>query len=803
LPKLQKVINDAWRSVENESGGTSSSSSSSSRKKNPASILNMTLPNSMFDVNVSPDKREALLTSEDAICSALGDGIVKMWAKSREREGLKFVANEVLDMSSGSNGRGKDKEKEKSSHESNSRTTSAGSRRENMNDDSSGGGGEDSVAVEAFRKKNKTQSVLTVVPFLKAASRAKTYSNSALAKNEEEEDMREQRSEEEEGHVPLRLCSGEKRRAALAVAALKEKEIAATVQRGVDEEERRHHQIKKMQLQQREKKRESFEEAPDQDEGEEERRRKELILDTEQQRRIKRSSITSTLGDDSGLKGGGVGGISDAERFSQIQAKFNKNYSTSQDLQRTDNSELSLLTQTDEDESSRTKMNERKEEEEEEEEEEEATQIAPPQNQPQKKQQEEAAKAKPVTVFWGGSFESTESVCSATRTASKHAASYRSQLRKVSEEAASSSALLAGSLGAQESVGVDENGDVDEFVRSGEQQRKRGHEDDEDDDDESVNNSSSSSNKKKKKKQKTARKKKMAEKEKKKVSLGKSDFLTMEIIGQFNLGFILARCSRNNLWILDQHACDEKYNFERLCSETSVHEQKLIAPLSLGNDKLSTIEENCIIENFDIFEANGFKFAYDASKPPRSRLALTSLPHSGSGGGGRKAVQFGIDDVIALCALINESENGSESGQQNDYGGGQQQQLNNSGIGNNAVRRYGGGSEYSGVSSLAAGGKQRKGATIVRLPKAIAMFASRACRGSIMIGTSLSEGQMVNVVRKLNGVEQPWNCPHGRPTMRHVAELQEFLLEDSAEERENVAIACGVTMTQGEDSDDE
>jgi hypothetical protein len=48
-------------------------------------------------------------------------------------------------------------------------------------------------------------------------------------------------------------------------------------------------------------------------------------------------------------------------------------------------------------------------------------------------------------------------------------------------------------------------------------------------------------------------------------------------------------------------------------------------------------------------------------------------------------------------------------------------------------------------------------------------------------------------------VEQPWNCPHGRPTMRHVAELQDFLLDDSAQERDHVANPCGVLMTQGGD----
>lgn len=40
--------------------------------------------------------------------------------------------------------------------------------------------------------------------------------------------------------------------------------------------------------------------------------------------------------------------------------------------------------------------------------------------------------------------------------------------------------------------------------------------------------------------------------------LDKADFSKMRVIGQFNLGFMIAEY-RNDLYILDQHACDEKY----------------------------------------------------------------------------------------------------------------------------------------------------------------------------------------------------------------------------------------------------
>jgi DNA mismatch repair protein PMS2 len=50
-----------------------------------------------------------------------------------------------------------------------------------------------------------------------------------------------------------------------------------------------------------------------------------------------------------------------------------------------------------------------------------------------------------------------------------------------------------------------------------------------------------------------------------------------QVLGQFNLGFIICRL-RRDLFILDQHACEEKYNFETLQRTTQMHQQKLIAP---------------------------------------------------------------------------------------------------------------------------------------------------------------------------------------------------------------------------------
>lgn len=269
------------------------------------------------------------------------------------------------------------------------------------------------------------------------------------------------------------------------------------------------------------------------------------------------------------------------------------------------------------------------------------------------------------------------------------------------------------------------------------------------------------------------------------IRLSNDDLGGLEVIGQFNLGFILARSPDHHLWILDQHACDEKYNFEKLCAETVIHEQRLLAPMPL---ELSPAEEMCVLDHMDVFEANGFRFQVDLDKPPRHRLALTALPHSGAREG-RKSVLFGKDDVSALCNILGADDNSSASVAD---AAGSGTGVDGSGVyGNNAVRRYAGG----GVGSLNTTTNTITGSAdkiIARLPKAIAMFASRACRGSIMIGKALSAKEMDRIVRRLRDLNDAWSCPHGRPTMRHVVDLQPHMLGDERRIRDGIA---GPTLT--------
>uniref|UniRef100_A0A2K5DWE0 PMS1 homolog 2, mismatch repair system component n=1 Tax=Aotus nancymaae TaxID=37293 RepID=A0A2K5DWE0_AOTNA len=187
----------------------------------------------------------------------------------------------------------------------------------------------------------------------------------------------------------------------------------------------------------------------------------------------------------------------------------------------------------------------------------------------------------------------------------------------------------------------------------------------------------------------------------------KSMFAEMEIIGQFNLGFIITKLNED-IFIVDQHATDEKYNFEMLQQHTVLQGQRLIAPQTLN---LTAVNETILIENLEIFRKNGFDFIIDESAPVTQRAKLISLPTS-------KNWTFGPQDIDELIFMLSDSP---------------------------------------GVMCRPSRVKQ--------------MFASRACRKSVMIGTALNPSEMKKLITHMGEMDHPWNCPHGRPTMRHIANL--------------------------------
>lgn len=223
------------------------------------------------------------------------------------------------------------------------------------------------------------------------------------------------------------------------------------------------------------------------------------------------------------------------------------------------------------------------------------------------------------------------------------------------------------------------------------------------------------------------------------LTVTKEDFAHMHIVGQFNLGFILAlrpsSSSPAELFIIDQHASDEKYNFERLQSSTVVQNQRLVHPRTLH---LTAIEEEIILENNATLLKNGFLVAVDDSGdlPVGQRCKLLSLPMS-------REITFSLADLEELIAILADSPPPFSSSFLSSSPS--SPPTHNTNINSN-------------ISS-----------SIIPRPSSIRkMFAMRACRSSIMIGKHLSKPQMAKIVKNMGELDKPWNCPHGRPTMRHL-----------------------------------
>jgi DNA mismatch repair protein PMS2 len=106
--------------------------------------------------------------------------------------------------------------------------------------------------------------------------------------------------------------------------------------------------------------------------------------------------------------------------------------------------------------------------------------------------------------------------------------------------------------------------------------------------------------------------------------INKTDFKLMSVIGQFNKGFIVSQLEQD-LFIIDQHASDEKFNFEQLQANTVLNTQPLIIPKRL---ELSIADELVVKENLDIFEKNGFLFSIDENAAPTNRVSLLTVPTS-------------------------------------------------------------------------------------------------------------------------------------------------------------------------------
>ncbi|MFB6085302.1 MAG: DNA mismatch repair endonuclease MutL [Halodesulfurarchaeum sp.] len=183
----------------------------------------------------------------------------------------------------------------------------------------------------------------------------------------------------------------------------------------------------------------------------------------------------------------------------------------------------------------------------------------------------------------------------------------------------------------------------------------------------------------------------------------------LRILGHISDTYVVAE-SPAGLVLIDQHAADERVNYERLQADLGegTDTQRLVDPVELT----VTPQERSQFEAVDEFEAWGFEAAVEDG-----RLVVSGVP--------------AVFDATLSPELLRDVLS----------------------------------------SALEHGGEEIESA-------ADALLADMACYPSITGNTSLTEGSIVELVRALDACENPYACPHGRPT---IIELSIEELEDRFE----------------------
>jgi DNA mismatch repair protein MutL len=175
----------------------------------------------------------------------------------------------------------------------------------------------------------------------------------------------------------------------------------------------------------------------------------------------------------------------------------------------------------------------------------------------------------------------------------------------------------------------------------------------------------------------------------------------LEVLGQYRDTYFVAT-SPDGLVLVDQHAADERVNYERLRAqfEEGATAQTLAEPVEL---ELTAGEAAAFPDYRDALSALGFR----AERADNRTVAVTAVPAVF-----RKTLDpEDLRDVLA--GFVAEGADGEST-----------------------------------VDELAD-----------------EFVADLACYPSITGNTSLTEGSVVDLLAALDDCENPWACPHGRPTL--------------------------------------
>ena len=200
-------------------------------------------------------------------------------------------------------------------------------------------------------------------------------------------------------------------------------------------------------------------------------------------------------------------------------------------------------------------------------------------------------------------------------------------------------------------------------------------------------------------------------------TIEKEDFKKMNVIGQFNKGFIITELN-NFLFIIDQHAADEKVNYETLLNNLTIQRQPTICPIKV--EMFSIAEKNTIYSQKELYSQLGFNMHKE-----QEDIYITSFPSIYS-------YKFKYEDFVNIVRKLQEKNYKIIEGEFKN---------------NDLVKK------------------------LFLSDSVLKYIATKACRMSIMIGESLDKSRMEQVLSDMSKILSPWNCPHGRPTMRLLYEL--------------------------------
>lgn len=170
------------------------------------------------------------------------------------------------------------------------------------------------------------------------------------------------------------------------------------------------------------------------------------------------------------------------------------------------------------------------------------------------------------------------------------------------------------------------------------------------------------------------------------------------VLGQINQSFIIAN-SPQGLSVIDQHAAEERVNYEKFMKEkknNAIKTQKFLTPKII---ELHPFQHIIAMNNYDFIRTLGYEFE-DFGE---NSVKLSAVPEI-----------FGRMKSILFIDIINELE-------------------------------------------------KNKGEIInSQIEERIIRFA---CRASIKAGDEMTLFEMRELLRKLEECENPYTCPHGRPTI--------------------------------------